>query len=963
MGRKSRRIYLQYSNILIVDYFIIKSFAAGAVIFLLAAGGGLRAQAPCTPPLLPPLAPGLNIFTDQQEVDLGDAMAEHLQRNMRITDDPAVTGYLRQMGERLLRFFPPNNLHFQFYLLDIPYPNAFGGAGGRIYVGRKLAGFVRNEDELAGILAHEIGHVVAHHHAIETTQRLKDLLRVTKVGDRRDIYEKYHRLLDNWRRKPQVFRHGRKLLDDEQRAADQIGLRAAASAGYSLQSTADAFNRVTDSQGKTGNWLSDLFGTTRPEERRLREMIKAASALDARCISPAPAERAEAFQKWRAAVVEFTAWRHREALHDVIATTRLEPPLTPDLRQLRFSPDGRYLLAQDSGSIHLFSRDPLAVLFTIEAPDALPAFFTPDSASVAFHTQLLRVELWDIAGRKRTRAYEPVFARGCSETALAPDVRTMACLAPDSDLSLLDLPSGTEMFRKKDFSPFADTSDFFRTLRILLQFFGRPAITMQFSPDARYFVAVSGDKSLGFDLQSRQALSLPGSIKKALAREFVFLGSGRLLGMNLEDPQKSPLLRFPSGEVLDRVPLMMGQELAAPGHGNYVIVRPVRELGAGVLDFATKRLLVASKTPALDIYDEVWTNQRRSGGFCLDAGKTPRIEDLPCVNIPASALGGLRTGEVSPDLKWLALSGKGLGGVWNLETGKRHYNVRGFGGAYFAENEAVYVDFPKEDQKPRAMAWMDLTRNAAQNAYTIAYEFAHQHGRFLVVTLPGEKGMWYGRLNRNVTREFLDAQTGTLLWSRAFSKEAPSLYVHSGSNTAVLSWEATQSAVEDEIKAHSEWRDRLTSRPERDDNFLEVVDARTGKALGALLVPTGRGSFFIVDMFGVGDSVFVSDSENRVLVYSLSKGQEKGRVFGNTPEVSAAAGLMAVSNERDQLGLYDLDSLEQVDQFVFSSPVTLKRFSADGKRLLVVTADQVAYTLGLAPPEAPADAGAAPKEP
>ena len=63
----------------------------------------LEAQQNCQPAALTPPAPGQVIFTEQQEIDLGGVIAEHLQRNYQIIDDEETTGYLRKIGENLLK--------------------------------------------------------------------------------------------------------------------------------------------------------------------------------------------------------------------------------------------------------------------------------------------------------------------------------------------------------------------------------------------------------------------------------------------------------------------------------------------------------------------------------------------------------------------------------------------------------------------------------------------------------------------------------------------------------------------------------------------------------------------------------------------------------------------------------------------------------------------------------------------
>ncbi|HEX6626068.1 MAG TPA: M48 family metalloprotease, partial [Pyrinomonadaceae bacterium] len=190
------------------------------------------AQVPprCQPPALSASGKERNIFTPEQESDLGDAIAEHVQRHYILIEEEEVTGRLRAIGAALVKQIPPTDLRFQFFLVDLPDVNAFAMPGGRIYVSRKLVAFAESEDELAGVLAHEIGHLAARQTAIDMTRIFKKVLGVTKVTDRRDIFEKYNQLVENTARKPGAFGNGEE--EKEQLEADRIGLYAMVAAGY-----------------------------------------------------------------------------------------------------------------------------------------------------------------------------------------------------------------------------------------------------------------------------------------------------------------------------------------------------------------------------------------------------------------------------------------------------------------------------------------------------------------------------------------------------------------------------------------------------------------------------------------------------------------------------------------------------------------------------------------------------------
>src|SRR5262249_29156544 len=137
------------------------SVRALSLLFLLIAScRSLTAQQPCQPVHIPSSDPRSNIFSDRQEMDVGDAIAEHVQREFLVIDDPDYTGYVQRVGQKLLAHAPPTDLRIQFFLSDWPVANALSLPGGRVYVFRKLVAITRNEGELARELSHDLAHGV-----------------------------------------------------------------------------------------------------------------------------------------------------------------------------------------------------------------------------------------------------------------------------------------------------------------------------------------------------------------------------------------------------------------------------------------------------------------------------------------------------------------------------------------------------------------------------------------------------------------------------------------------------------------------------------------------------------------------------------------------------------------------------------------------------------------------------------
>ncbi|MCA1632714.1 MAG: M48 family metalloprotease [Acidobacteria bacterium] len=940
----------------------------------------------CLPPAVTAPARGQNIFTPRQEMDLGDAIAEHVQRNYRVVEDEEMTGYLRRVGASLVRQLPDSEMRYQFFLVDLPEANAFALPGGRIYVTRKLVALARTEDELAGVLAHELGHIASRQTATDMTRILREVLGVTEVTDRRDILEKYNRLIENEARKPGAFRRGDKHGEREQYEADQVGIYAMASASYDPQAFAAFWDRLAETGGKTGGWFSDLFGTTKPEARRLREILKNLSGLPAECIAPRASTATGEFERWQAAVVNYTGVGRTEALHDVASRKQLEPPLRGDVTRLRFSPDGRYVLALDDTGVNVLTREPFAPLFRIEAPEALSAQFTPDSQSIVLHNAALRVETWNVNEAKLKGAREMYVKDGCMQSALAPDGGTLACLEGNYALSLYDVASGAQVFQKKNFfkPPFSDLISmlFMKILRDVLEggadidVLDAPEwVGMKFSPDGRYFA--SGQRSVSFtlinttseevsavifDLSTKTSVPARGVLKKILSRNFSFLGPDRIIGHNPGDFRESAIVSFPKGDMLEQLPLVGSIEGVT--HGNYLLIRPVQGYAVGVMDLAAKKIMMANKQPALDGYGDLFVSERVNGELALY--RVGQKEMVSKVSLPRNPLGRLRAAAVSPDLRWLAISERTRGAIWDLTKGERVLHVRGFRGAYVGDDGITYADFPKYEETERVIARLDPSKrevkehmkmgdaSATQHGPSkrevkeymmMGNASATQHGPYLVARKANGKD---GSRLSNITLDVRDARSGASLWTKTFPKEAPGVWVDENHGSVVLSWPVKAEAVKAEAKLDAALAGRLAALKEKEgDYFLQTFDSWTGRVTGSLLVETGKGSFRIADVFVSGDWVVIADTENRVLVYALAGGEPKGKFFGHRPTASRASNLLSVENERGQLSVYDLSTMEKRDQFNFSSPVSLTQFSPDGRRLFVLTANQTAYVLNL----------------
>lgn len=112
-----------------------------------------------------PVVQDFNIVSIPQEIEIGNQMAATVSRQMRVIETPSAVALVRSIGNRLILQLPSRELPYRFYVVDDKTPNAFTIPGGGIYVHTGLLSFVEDESQLAGVMAHELGHAAARHPA------------------------------------------------------------------------------------------------------------------------------------------------------------------------------------------------------------------------------------------------------------------------------------------------------------------------------------------------------------------------------------------------------------------------------------------------------------------------------------------------------------------------------------------------------------------------------------------------------------------------------------------------------------------------------------------------------------------------------------------------------------------------------------------------------------------------------
>ncbi|HEX5306200.1 MAG TPA: M48 family metalloprotease [Dyella sp.] len=134
---------------------------------------------------LPDLGSSANaLISDQEARNYGGSMLRQMRALDMVVDDPLLDDYINHLGYRLVAASDKPNDHFAFFIVKDPEINAFAAPGGYIAVNSGLIQMTRSESELAGVIAHEIGHVTQNHlqRAFEASKKDAPLMALVLLG-------------------------------------------------------------------------------------------------------------------------------------------------------------------------------------------------------------------------------------------------------------------------------------------------------------------------------------------------------------------------------------------------------------------------------------------------------------------------------------------------------------------------------------------------------------------------------------------------------------------------------------------------------------------------------------------------------------------------------------------------------------------------------------------------------------
>jgi len=213
---------------------------------------------------------GVNLYSIEKEIAMGKQLAQEVERQAKIVEDPIIAEYVNRVGQNLVRNSDAK-VPFTIKVIDSEEINAFALPGGFFFVNTGILLNADNESEMAGVMAHEIAHVAARH---GTRQQTRGTL--LQVGAIVPMV-----MLGGWT--GYAIRQGMgiaipmgllQFTQGFEKEADFLGLQYMYKAGYDPTSFVDFFEKIGSLEKKKPGSLSKVFSSHPPTEER----IKAAQA-------------------------------------------------------------------------------------------------------------------------------------------------------------------------------------------------------------------------------------------------------------------------------------------------------------------------------------------------------------------------------------------------------------------------------------------------------------------------------------------------------------------------------------------------------------------------------------------------------------------------------------------------------------------------------------------------------------
>ncbi|MER2139014.1 MAG: M48 family metallopeptidase [Succiniclasticum sp.] len=208
------------------------------------------------------------MISEKQEIEMGKAAAQQIEARYGVINDPQVTDRVNRIGQSLVDVCGRKNLKYTFKVLNTEDINALACPGGYIYVFKGLLDYMPSDAELAGVLGHEIGHVVKRHtvHQIEKNMWTQIVAILAGVASGNGDVLAMGMVVGD------ALAAGYSRADES--AADREGFAYTVKAGYSPFAMLVTMHKLQELAAEYGNPGWGIFDSHPDPAQRIRNLYK-----------------------------------------------------------------------------------------------------------------------------------------------------------------------------------------------------------------------------------------------------------------------------------------------------------------------------------------------------------------------------------------------------------------------------------------------------------------------------------------------------------------------------------------------------------------------------------------------------------------------------------------------------------------------------------------------------------------
>jgi predicted Zn-dependent protease len=233
--------------------------------------------------------------SDEQEVALGRENAQKVSEALPLVTDPRAVGYLTTLGRAIAAKTSRGDLEWHFGIINSSEVNAFALPGGFIYVNRGLIDRAQRLDQLAGVLGHEIGHVVERHSVEQMKKTTGANIGVTILCTITSLCESgLSRAAINIAGTALLARYSR----EDEAEADSQAVVNVVNAGISPAGIPAFFRTLMEERQRNPNVFDTFLGSHPLEESRVRHTEQLIAAYDRQRLAPLTADD-QGYQEFR----------------------------------------------------------------------------------------------------------------------------------------------------------------------------------------------------------------------------------------------------------------------------------------------------------------------------------------------------------------------------------------------------------------------------------------------------------------------------------------------------------------------------------------------------------------------------------------------------------------------------------------------------------------------------------------